>query len=51
MRYGLLLLFAYVLTISYQNWFVYVELYYLVLFTIIACHLNGHNAHFTICHM
>ena len=26
----------------YHNWFVYVELYYLQLFTIIAYHLNAH---------
>ena len=29
-------------TISYHNWFVYVELYYLQLFTIIAYHLIAH---------
>ena len=38
MTYGFLLLFAFVWTISYHNWFVYVELYYLQLFTIIAYH-------------
>ena len=42
MTYGFLLLFAFVLTNSYHNWFVYVELYYLQLFTIIAYHLNAH---------
>ena len=42
MKYGFLLMFAFVLIISYQNWFVYVELYYLQLFTIIAYHLNAH---------
>ena len=30
------------MTISYQNWFVYMELYYLQLFTMIAYHLNAH---------
>ena len=39
--YGFLLLFAFVWTISYHNWFVYAELYYLQLFTIIAYHLNA----------
>ena len=38
----ILLLFAFVSTISYHNWFVYIELYYLQLFTIIAYHLNVH---------
>ena len=42
MTYGFLLLFAFVRTISYQNWFVNVDLYYLQLFTIIAYHLNAH---------
>ena len=42
MIYGFLLLFAFVWTISYYNWFVYVELYYLQLFTIIAYYLNAH---------
>ena len=42
MTYGFLLLFAFVQTISYHNWFVYVELYYLQLFTIIAYLLNAH---------
>ena len=35
-------MFAFVRTISYHNWFVYIELYYLQLFTIIAFHLNAH---------
>ena len=38
----IILLFAFVRTISYHNWFVYVELYCLQLFTIIAFHLNAH---------
>ena len=42
MTYGFLLLFAFVRTFSYQIWFVYVELCYLQLFTIIAYHLNAH---------
>ena len=42
MTYEILLLFAFVRTISYQNWFVYVELYYLQNFTTIAQHLNVH---------
>ena len=42
MTYEFLLLFAFVRTISYQIWFVYVELYYLQLFTIIANHFNAH---------
>ena len=42
MTHGFLLLFAFVRTISYQNWFVYVELYYLQLFTIIPYHLSAH---------
>ena len=42
MTYGYLLLFAFVRTISYKNWFVNVELYYLQLFTIIAYHLHAH---------
>ena len=40
MTYGFLLLFAFVRIISYQNWFVNVDLHYLQLFTIIAYHLN-----------
>ena len=35
-------LFAFLPTISYHNWFVYVKQYYLQLFTIIAYHLNAH---------
>ena len=35
-------LFAFVRTISYRNWFVYVELYYLQLFTSIAYLFNAH---------
>ena len=42
MTYGFLLLFAFVRTISYQNWFVIVDLYYLELFTMISYHLNAH---------
>ena len=42
MTYGFLLLFAFVRTISYQIWFVYIKLYYLQLFTIIAYYLNDH---------
>ena len=42
MTYGFLFLYAFVRTISYQNWFVNVELYYQKLFTIIAYHLNAH---------
>ena len=42
MTYGFLRLFAFVRTISYQNWFVNVDLYYLQLFTIMAYHLNVH---------
>ena len=42
MTYGFLLLLVFVRTISYHNWFVYVELCYLQLFTIIAYHLNTH---------
>ena len=42
MTYRFLLLFTFVWTISYQNWFVNVELYCLQLFTIIAYHLNAH---------
>ena len=42
MTYGFLLLFAFVRTISYQNWFLNVDLYYLQLITIIAYHLNAH---------
>ena len=41
MAYGFLLFFAFVQTISYRNWFVFVELYYLQLFTIIAFHFNA----------
>ena len=37
-----LLSFAFVWTIFDPNWFVYVELYYLQLLTIIAHHLNAH---------
>ena len=43
MTYGFLLLFAIVRTISYHNWFVYLELYCLQLFTIIAYHFNKHT--------
>ena len=50
MTYGFLLLFAFVRTISYQNWFDYVELYYLQLFTIMAYHLKARYA-LTICHV
>ena len=39
---GSLLLFDFVQMISYHNWFVYIELYYQQLFTIIAYHLNAH---------
>ena len=39
--HGFLVLFAFVRTISYPNWFVYVKLYYLQLFIIIAYHLNS----------
>ena len=39
--YGFSILFAFVRTVSYLNWFVYVELYYLQLFTIIAYHFNA----------
>ena len=46
MTYGFLLLFAFVRTISYHNWFVYIELYYLQFFTIIAYHLDTYNALF-----
>ena len=42
MTYGFLLLCAFVRTISRHDWFVYVDLYYLQLFTIIAYHLNAH---------
>ena len=42
MTYGFLLLFAFARTISYHNWFVNVDLYYLQLFTIIAYHLIAH---------
>ena len=42
MTYGFLLLFDFVRTISYEIWFVYIELYYLQLFTIIAYHMNAH---------
>ena len=41
MTYGFLFWFAFVRTISYHNWFVYLELYYLQLYTIIAYHLNA----------
>ena len=33
--------FYFCLPLSYHNWFAYVELYYLQLFTIIAYHLNA----------
>ena len=36
-------MFAFVLTISYHNWFVYEKLYYRQLFTIIDYHLNAHT--------
>ena len=39
--YEFLLLFVFVRTISYY-WFVYVKLFYLQLFTIVAYHLNAH---------
>ena len=43
MTYGFLLLFAFVRIISYQIWFVYVELYYLQLFLpSLLPHLNAH---------
>ena len=42
LTYGFLLLYAFVRTISYHNWLVHVELYYLQLFTIIAYHLKAH---------
>ena len=42
MTYGFLLFFAFVRTISYHNWIVYLELYYLQFLTIIAYHLNAH---------
>ena len=42
MTHGFLLSFAFVRTIFYPNWFVYVELYFLQLFTIIAFDLNAH---------
>ena len=42
MTYGFLFLFAFVQTISYHNWFAYVEQYHLQLFTIIAYHLSAH---------
>ena len=52
MTYGFLPLFAFVHTISCQNWFVYVELYYLQLCIIIAYHLNAHIIllRYAICH-
>ena len=52
MTYEFLFLFAFVRTISYQNWFVNVVLYYLQLFTIIAYHLNAHIMciPYVICH-
>ena len=42
MTYGFLLLVAFLGTISYQHWFVYVKLYYLQLVTMIAYHLHAH---------
>ena len=42
MTYGYLPWFAFAQTISFQNWFVYEELFYLQLFTINASHLNAH---------
>ena len=42
MTYGFLLSFAFVRTIFDPNWFVYVEVYFLQLFTIIAFDLNAH---------
>ena len=42
MTYGFLLSFAFVRTIFDLNWFVYVKLYFLQLFTIIAFDLNAH---------
>ena len=42
MTYGFLLSFAFVRTNFDPNWFVYVELYFLQLFTIIAFDLNAH---------
>ena len=42
MTYGFLILFAFVRAISYQNWFVNVDLDNLQLFIIIAYHLNAH---------
>ena len=53
MTYGYLLLLAIVWTISYHNWFVYVEQYYLHLFTIIAYHLNANIMllRYVICNM
>ena len=40
MTYGFLLLFVFVWTISYHMWLVYIDLYYLQLFSIIAYHFN-----------
>ena len=42
MTYGFLLLFAFEWTISYQTWTIYIELYCLLLFTIIVYLLNAH---------
>ena len=42
MTYGLLLVLAFIRTISYHNKLVFVELYYQQIFTIIAYHLNAH---------